>query len=106
MARTRLHLRLHPRTADGTSTWLSLSGPLPTQSGSRVLCRLIGALATCTAEPLRVVLSAGDRAAWCKTWRAELARVHERHRTIHLRARRQDRAARGDDQLDLFRGTR
>jgi hypothetical protein len=106
MARTRLHLRLHPRTADGASTWISLSGPLPTKTARRAICRLIGLLATCSGEPLRVVLSAVGLADWDEAWRSALSHVPEHHRHVRSRARNQRRSLHtgqdGDEQLQLF----
>jgi hypothetical protein len=108
MARTRLHLRLRPLSHDGASTWMSLSGPLPTPTAQRQLQRLIAALASCTREPIRVVLSAGDLVAWREAWVSRLTLVPERCRDIRFRARRHRTSAGSPTavQLDLFGGVR
>lgn len=104
MARTRLHLRLRPRSIDGSSTWLSLSGPLPTKTGAQQIRRLVRCLAICSGESLRVVLSAVESEGWAEIWRSELDQIPERHLEIRLRVRRgaRRRPDRDDEQLDFF----
>lgn len=102
MSRVHLRLRLRPSSSDGESTWMSLSGPLPTKSGSLEIQKLIRALALRTREPVRIVLSATDLAGFCEFWLGELSHVPERHREIRLRIRRLVRGHHDDDQLELF----
>jgi hypothetical protein len=81
---------------------MSLSGPLPTKSGSLEIKKLIKALALRTREPVRIVLSATDLAGFREFWLGELSHVPERHREIRLRMRRHVSGHRDDDQLELF----
>ncbi len=100
MPRTHLRLRLRPSKDDGGSTWISLSGPLPTEAGSAKLRRLLTSLAVSTGQPIRIVLSAADLVGWGEIWLRELELIPERHRQVRFRARR--RRIVDDDQLDLF----
>lgn len=89
-------------SVDGASTWISLSGPLPTKLGSDEICHLIEALAGLTGQAVRVVLSAVDGDDWSEWWLRELSRVPEDLRKINTRVRRRRTGGRDDEQLELF----
>src|SRR5262245_30245623 len=85
MSRTRLHLRLRPRTPNGAITWFSISGPLCTGPSQAPIREVICLLAACSGEPVRAVLAAAGPASWLLDWTSALSRVPPE--ALHLRLR-------------------
>lgn len=109
MPRTRLHLRLRPRTPDGAITWFSISGPLSTGPSQQPIREIICLLAECSGEPVRAVLAAAGPASWLVEWTVALSRVPADALDVRLRGRLGigEAVRRAEhEQLEFFGGAR
>lgn len=97
-----MQLRLRPGD-DGTTTWLSVSGPLSELSGAArdtMLRRLVGLLARWHGGPLFAVSSVDVADAWSTRWNESLATLPRD--LVRLRVRRPRAKASTERQLEMF----